>query len=335
LIDRIVAAESDPWVLKPDGWIEAEYDVDPEAWFFRAERTPAMPISIILEMAQQPCGWLAAYMGSALRSAQDLRFRNLGGQATLYDEILPNSKTLSIRCRLTQVSEAAEMIIEHFEFEIRHHERRLYTGNTYFGFFTAEALAQQQGLRDAAAFAYQPDREQKQAALPYVFSNHAPLWPEDKHLDPAPSLAMPSKALRMIDQIDLYLPKGGPAGLGFVRGSKTVDRQEWFFKAHFYQDPVCPGSLGIESFIQLLKFMACKRWPDLIDSHRFALLTGQPHRWTYRGQITPKNRRVTVEASISHIGENPGPSITANGYLNVDGLTIYRMENFGIRLIPL
>jgi hypothetical protein len=81
--------------------------------------------------------------------------------------------------------------------------------------------------------------------------------------------------------------------------------------------------------------MACRRWPDLIDDHRFALLTGQTHRWTYRGQITPQNREVTVEAAVSSIGKRPWPSIVANGHLQVDGLTIYRLENFGIRIIPI
>jgi 3-hydroxymyristoyl/3-hydroxydecanoyl-(acyl carrier protein) dehydratase len=334
LIDRVVKTETKPWVLKPDGWTEAEYDVDPDAWYFKAERTPTAPISIILEMALQPCGWLAAYMGSALRSPKELRFRNLGGHATLYDEILPDLKTLTIRCRLTHVSEAADMIIEHFDFEIQHQRRKLYAGDTYFGFFTADALAQQQGIRDASAPVNRSGDEQIQATPTHIFSSYAPLWPGDPNFDPAPVLAMPSKALRMIDQIDTYLPGGGPAGLGYVRGSKMVDPQDWYFKVHFYQDPVCPGSLGIESFIQLLKFMACRRWPDLIDSHRFALLTGQTHHWTYRGQITPQHRTVTVEAAVTSIGKRPWPFIAASGHLQVDELTIYRLENFGIGIIP-
>ena len=65
----------------------------PDAWYFKADRTPAMPLSIMMEVALQPCGWLAAYMGSALKSASDLRFRNLGGSATLWREIRPD------RCR--------------------------------------------------------------------------------------------------------------------------------------------------------------------------------------------------------------------------------------------
>ncbi|MBW2180542.1 MAG: type I polyketide synthase, partial [Deltaproteobacteria bacterium] len=81
LIDRIPHIEPEPWVLKPGGWIQAEHDVLPDAWYFTSNRIPVMPFSILLEIALQPCGWLAAYMGSALRSSNDLKFRNLGGTA--------------------------------------------------------------------------------------------------------------------------------------------------------------------------------------------------------------------------------------------------------------
>jgi 3-hydroxymyristoyl/3-hydroxydecanoyl-(acyl carrier protein) dehydratase len=146
-------------------------------------------------------------------------------------------------------------------------------------------------------------------------------------------------ALRsIIDTGDLGYPawslEGGPKGLGFVRGAKEVDPAEWFFTAHFYQDPVCPGSLGIESFLQLLKFAARERWPHLAGSHRFATETGRSHRWTYRGQILPSNKRVTVEAAITQVLDSPHPTLVAEGYLMVDGIYIYRMEEFGIQLIP-
>ena len=59
----------------------AEYDIDPDAWFFEADREDSLPLAILLEIALQPCGWLAAYMGSALNSEEDLLFRNLGGTA--------------------------------------------------------------------------------------------------------------------------------------------------------------------------------------------------------------------------------------------------------------
>ena len=112
-----------------------------------------------------------------------------------------------------------------------------------------------------------------------------------------------------------------------------MDPKEWFFKAHFYQDPVCPGSLGIESFLQLLKYAALQRWPNLSDSHYFVHSTELQHMWKYRGQILSENQQIQVEACVTAIDEDP-PEIRADGYLYVGGLCIYKMENFGIRLSP-
>ena len=273
-------------------------------------------------------------MGSALRSQKDLRFRNLGGNAVLHTEVRPDAGTLSIKARLTKASEAADMIIEHFDFEVRRQDQKLYTGSTYFGFFTQDALAQQEGIRDAVKQAYLAESGEILANDKHDFVDHVPLQPQDPASEKASALALPAKAIRMVDCIEIYLPTGGAKGLGFIRGTKTVDPQEWFFKAHFYQDPVCPGSLGIESFIQLLKFAARKRWPQLIDSRRFGLLTGAEHTWIYRGQILPTNRKITVEAEITTILDDPDPCLLADGFLKVDGLYIYQMKNFGIKLLP-
>ena len=159
--------------------------------------------------------------------------------------------------------------------------------------------------------------------------------PDDPEWRPSNGLTPPARAIRMIDRIEAYIPDGGPLGLGYIQATKIVDPREWFFDAHFYQDPVLPGSLGIESFIQMLKYIACQRWHHLSDSHRFTLATAKLHSWTYRGQILPKNRLITVEAVVTEVTESPLPTITATGYLHVDGLCIYKLENFGIALVPL
>ena len=333
-IDRVTRVEPPPWVLKPDGWITAEYSVPPDAWYFRADRSGHMPFCVLLEIALQPCGWLAAYAGSALKSEKDLKFRNLGGDAVLHQAVLPGAGRLTMRVRMTQVAEAGEMIIEHFRFEVLQGNTLLYDGTTYFGFFTRTALAQQIGIRDVGKFRFVPDPETLRMARTGVLPAAAPLAPDDPHTDPSPLLAMPSRALLMIDAIEAYLPEGGNHGLGFIRGTKTVDPDEWFFKAHFHQDPVCPGSLGIESFLELIKFMALERWGHLADSHRFVPILDQSHRWTYRGQILPQNKKVTVEAVVTHLSETPHPQIAANGLLKVDGIYIYQMENFGFQLLP-
>jgi hypothetical protein len=50
-----------------------------------------LPYCILNEIALQPCGFLAAYMGSALKSEKDLRFRNLGGKAVIFQDIHPQT----------------------------------------------------------------------------------------------------------------------------------------------------------------------------------------------------------------------------------------------------
>lgn len=333
-MDRVTRSDPAPWVLAPGGWIEAEYAIPPDAWYFRADRSGVMPFCILLEIALQPCGWLAAYMGSALKSDQDLKFRNLGGEAVLHRNLPMGAGRLTMRTRLTQSSSAGGMIIEHFEMAVLWEGRPVYTGTTYFGFFTEAALAQQAGIPGAGALACQPTLEEISTGESHTFDRERPLSPEDPGSDAAPSLAFPATALRMIDTIELWVPDGGPRGLGFIRGAKTIDPEEWFFAAHFYQDPVCPGSLGIESFLQLIKFAALRRWPHLRETHRFETVTDEAHRWSYRGQILRTHRRIEVDAVITRVIEGDAPALFADGFLKVDGRFIYRMEHFGVRLSP-
>ena len=41
-----------------------------DAWYFEADRQDRVPYAVLLEAALQSCGWLAAYMGSALTSSR-------------------------------------------------------------------------------------------------------------------------------------------------------------------------------------------------------------------------------------------------------------------------
>lgn len=338
LIDLISHIEPDPWILKPDGWIQSEYYVSPQAWYFNANRIPVMPFSILLEIALQPCGWLAAYMGSALRSDKDLKFRNLGGTGTVFKEVLQKKGTLKTQARLTRVSEAAEMIIEDFTFRVLLDDDVVFKGNTNFGFFTPQSLSAQAGISNADKDFNNSTKAEKSNGTSHVFDDIPPHFPYDKNRllhASKDKMNMPSKALRMIDRIDLYIPNGGPHKLGYIRGIKDINFDEWFFKAHFYQDPVCPGSLGIESFLQLLKFAALDKFKDLIPTHTFDMVLDSSFKWTYRGQILQSNKTVEVEAFIKEVQDSPEPALIADGFLKVDELYIYKMENLGIRLVLL
>ncbi|MCP4022440.1 MAG: hydroxymyristoyl-ACP dehydratase, partial [Desulfobacteraceae bacterium] len=200
---------------------------------------------------------------------------------------------------------------------------------TNFGFFTSDALANQVGIRNSKLITYvMPDHEIEKSES-YDFKDDAPFAPDDEGI--SPDSGMPSKALRMIDRIDLYNMSSGLYKNGYIKASKTVNRKEWFFDAHFYQDPVCPGSLGIESFLQLIRFFTNKKWN--IDPKKYALdmTMGHSHNWIYRGQIIPANKKIQVHAHIKAADENQnGYAITADGALTVDGICIYEMFDFSI-----
>lgn len=334
-LDRMTELGSEAFVCKPGGWFEAEYDIPIDAWYFRANRQPCMPFAVLLETALQPCGWLAAYLGSALESPVDLKFRNLGGTATWHEEVFSTHGTLTTRVRMTRVSQAGGMIIEDFDMEMRCDGRPIYTGVTTFGFFSAPALANQIGIRDAKDRRYVPSDAELARGWGWRYDRVAPLTPDDTRQAPSARAALPGQAFLFNDEVEVYVADGGPKGLGYIRGAKTVDPDEWFFKAHFYQDPVVPGSIGLEAFIQLLVTVALERWPHLAETHRFVpTLLGEPHTWVYRGQVIPTNTRVTVEAWVTSLREDPHPTVVANGFLHVDGLTIYEMRDFGIRMVP-
>jgi 3-hydroxymyristoyl/3-hydroxydecanoyl-(acyl carrier protein) dehydratase len=142
--------------------------------------------------------------------------------------------------------------------------------------------------------------------------------------------------LLMLDRVTGYWPEAGQAGLGRVRAEKDVDPGEWFFKAHFFQDPVMPGSLGVEALGQLLQWYLIERGAvaDLADPRFEPVMTGHPLTWRYRGQVLPTDARLTIELEITGLGEDErGRYATADGWLWVDGLRIYHVRDLGMRAV--
>jgi len=313
-LDRIVETKGAPWVLKAGAGATAEYDVPQDAWYFAENGQPTMPFAVLLEVALQPCGWLAAYCGSALTSPIDLSFRNLGGDAVQYVDVTPDIGTLVTKVEMTKVSQSGGMIIQGYSMEMTDGSGRLvYKGTTEFGFFTKASLADQVGLRGAKPFV--PTTGSVSRRLP--LSGGFPTLPGPKLL-----------LLDSVDQFDAQ----GPKNLGALIGRRAVNPKEWFFDAHFYQDPVCPGSLGLESFIELMKCHARDRWPNLPSTARFEnMVLGRKHKWLYRGQYTPANKNVEVQCWITSVDEAT-KTITADGLLSRDGLWVYEMRDFTLKV---
>ncbi len=314
-------------VAKPGAAVTVEYDIPEDVWYFRENGCATMPFCVLLEAALQPCGWLASGVGSIVGESGPLFFRNLDGTGTLHRELLPGDGTLVTKVKLTSVSKSAGMIIEGFEVQCLVGDEPIYDMTTVFGFFPGEALANQIGL----------PKDEVHQALNDAAATERPIElrtnPEAFCRGP---IRLPAAFLRMIDGVDGIWPGEGEAGLARYRSIKRVDPNEWYFKAHFHQDPVQPGSLGIEAMIQLLQLAMLDRGlHEGFDAPRFEpLQLDGALTWKYRGQVRPHNEIVRVTLELTDEGRDErGAYAICDASLWVDGMRIYEASNLGMRIV--
>jgi 3-hydroxymyristoyl/3-hydroxydecanoyl-(acyl carrier protein) dehydratase/1-acyl-sn-glycerol-3-phosphate acyltransferase len=324
--------------------VEIEYDIPADAWYFAENGARTMPYCVLLEAALQPCGWLASYIGSALTVEDEVCFRNLDGTATIEAELFEDAGTLRTEVTLTNISKSAGMIIVSFDVECflstsgsangstpqsgMQAERRVYVMDTVFGFFPPEALSLENQVG-------QPTTDEQRALLSEASDFEVDLQGEPARYF-AGSLRLAGSRLRTLDRVTGYWPEGGAEGLGRVRAERGIDADDWYFKAHFFQDPVQPGSLGIEAMIQTLQFFMLESgMAEGIDAPRFEpLAIDQAMTWKYRGQVVPLNDLVQVTLDVTEVGRDAsGPYAIASASLWCDGIRIYSTDGMGMRIV--
>jgi 3-hydroxymyristoyl/3-hydroxydecanoyl-(acyl carrier protein) dehydratase/1-acyl-sn-glycerol-3-phosphate acyltransferase len=287
------------------------YDVPPDAWYFAEGTSGTMPWAVLLEAALQPCGWLASWAGCAV-GPDDFLFRNLDGTTTVHREVRPDSGTLVTVTHLDRVSRSAGMILVTFTVSAKDRHGDVLDMKTTFGFFPPAAFVDQVGVGSTAD-------ERERLARPMV----AVTIP-----DGTDGLGGPAGRLRLLD-------RAGRVDADWYRGEMDVRADDWFFKAHFYRDPVQPGSLGIEALLRLLQVAMVDRGMAAAFPHpRFeAVASGEPMTWKYRGQVVPENGVVQTEVRILDTKAEEGAVLAvAEGHLWVDGKKIYTMPRFAMRI---
>ncbi len=313
------------------------YDVPADAWYFdeaQHSQGGTMPFAVLLEVALQPCGWLSSYAGSTRTSEAPLKYRNLDGKATQHREVGRDVGALITTATMTKSSSSGGMIIQDFSFETKTAAGEpVFSGTTVFGFFPQLALERQVGVGSSDDDKARLVAPSALPGFPMAFADAA-TWQrlEPSRLTlPAPVGAPP---LLMIDRVEgAWRTDRGHLR---VRTSKDVVLDDWFFKAHFFRDPVQPGSLGIEAMVQALQFAAA--FDDVgkgMRQPRFeALATGAPLVWKYRGQVVPKNKLIQVEAEVTDVvRDERGVTVVGDGALWVDGLRIYLAKGLAIRVV--
>jgi 3-hydroxymyristoyl/3-hydroxydecanoyl-(acyl carrier protein) dehydratase len=325
---RVTAIEAQAGDPRPGSRIMTYWDIPETAWFFTESGGLTMPFTVLLEAMLQPSGWLMVFASPLEPDGHPLtgHVRNLDGVMTVHDEVRPGAGPLDVAVELDSTARFGGTMLLTVRIEASIAGRPISEARTTFGFFSPQALTEQEGLpataRERTLINGASDRVTDLRTTPERFFSG--------------SLRLPGPRLLMVDRVTAFDPAGGPAGLGWARGEKTVDPDEWFFKAHFFQDPVQPGSLGLEMLLQLLQVVMIERdmGSGVPDARFEPVITGREITWKYRGQVLPENRRVIAEVELTEAGrDDRGPFIIADGWLWVDGVRVYKASGLGMRIL--
>lgn len=285
-----------PYGKIEDGFsIVSEWDVPDHHPLFGGD---PLPYYALQEALLQPCGWLGSYMGCPLVSRDELLFRNLDG--SLHFLSTPGSfRGKTIQCRVTCVSHAraSDSVIVFYKVaaHIQGEHSPFCEVTTTFGYFKKQALAVQKGF---------PGRKEEL---------HGESWEVNSQ-----------QSVAMLDRVSLYSPNGGSYGNGFIRGEKHIDPRAWYFKSHFFQDPVQPGSLGMQSLYDLLEQFVVRFITKKNLTYKSFISQKQPPlTWKYRGQILPIHHKMEMQIHVSHCMKG---SICGDGSVWIDGLKIYEAK---------
>lgn len=323
-VSRILSFEGEEFKLVPGAELKTEFSFEATDWFCKPSGWAELPFGILLEVALQGCGVLASVVGSALRSDQELFFRNLDGKGKIFKPVFAEAGPVTTTVSLTKVSGIAEILIEGFKIVCRQNQNIVAEFESEFGFFPAAALEKQAGLPPL------PDRERYLD----LEQNIQPELQEDKH--PKASCTLPPEPLSMSGHVTGYWPDGGRNALGIIRAEKVIEPSDWYFKAHFFQDPVQPGSLGLEGMVQLMQWYALEKGlPEAMVSPRWSLANeSQEISWKYRGQIRPENKLVKTIVEILHAEHSENcVQIHAKGSLWCDGARIYEASSLNLTIV--
>jgi 3-hydroxymyristoyl/3-hydroxydecanoyl-(acyl carrier protein) dehydratase len=326
LCDRVIEVDGERGNLT-GATGRTEYDSPADSWYYRESANASMPNVVYMETSLQSALLLGYFLGATLTAPEeDYCLRNLDGTATVLREVDLRDKTIQQTTRLLNTTVLVGAVLQSFSYELSVDGEPFYVGESLFGFFNGPALANQNGLDNGG---YVP---------PWLESQ--PTRPATRTIDVAARRATHSNRipcatghLALLDQVEV-VDGGGNYGKGYLRAVRPVSESDWFFKYHFYLDPVMPGSLGIEAVVQ-----AIQEWTvdaglgdDLVDPE-FVLPADLPMSWRYRGQILADDREMTLEVHIKDV-QPDGGRVRVVGEASVwkPGMRIYELHDIAVEL---
>jgi 3-hydroxyacyl-[acyl-carrier protein] dehydratase/trans-2-decenoyl-[acyl-carrier protein] isomerase len=138
---------------------------------------------------------------------------------------------------------------------------------------------------------------------------------------------LPKPPMLMFDRITLITEQGGKFGNGQVIAELDIKPNLWFFGCHFQDDPVMPGSLGLDGMFQLTGFFLT----HLGFKGKGRALGCKTLK--FFGEILPNNKLVRYIIDIKRIFNLQMKMIVSDGRIEVDDNTIYTCEDMRVGLI--
>ncbi|MFE5563951.1 beta-ketoacyl synthase N-terminal-like domain-containing protein [Amycolatopsis japonica] len=348
LVDRVTSIDAEPCRIGV-GSIRTETDVTEQCWYL--DPSGRMPAGFAVEAGQADL-MLISWMGADLHNRGERVYRLLGCDITFYGSPPVPGETLAFDITIDQHHEHNGVHVFLFHFDCRvGDELRLTVRNAQAGFFRDEELASTSGiLWDPAADPPDLDAPHQAPALVCQRREFGPdlvalfaqgrldecfgaEWAETRNHLRTPRIT--DGALRFLHEVVDFAPHGGPWGRGYLRARSRVAPDDWFFAAHFKDDPCMPGMLMFEGCLQAMAFhLSALGHTVNADGWRFEPVTGAAMQMRCRGQVTPESREIEYELFVAEVTTDPVPTIIADVLITVDGKKAFHGRRVGLRLVP-
>ena len=336
-VDRVLKINGTRMDFKNPASVVTEFDVPEDIWFLRENSHPAVtPYSVLMEISLQPNGFISAWTGTTLISPDtDFCFRNLDGEGTILRPIDLRGKTITNYSELLSTVTAGNTMIQQFRWELSHEGQPFFKGTAAFGYFLPEALVNQIGLDRGIYNNPLQTREYLEGKSIVHIDLKSTEAREQLYRSKSdkPYYHLASPQLDFLDEVHI-VERGGKYEQGYICGYKKIDPTDWFYPCHFYQDPVMPGSLGVESILQAMQIFALQQ--DLgaqFKSPKFTQLLNHKILWKYRGQLIPTDDQMAIEIHIKKIDKaSERVSVIADASLWKNEIRIYAITDAAICL---
>lgn len=137
---------------------------------------------------------------------------------------------------------------------------------------------------------------------------------------------LPLPPFLMLDRIVKISDKGGDHGKGVIDAEMDIKPDLWFFKCHFEDDPVMPGTLGLDAMWQLVGFFL--GWLGGIGKGR-ALSVGEVK---FSGQVLETAKKLSFHINVKRVIMRKLVMGIADGIMKVDGKQVYEAKDIRVAL---